>query len=66
MRPNVPLVLNFGSCTWPPFVGQLGPFGEAMKKYKDQADFIIIYISEAHPSDEWKVSGDNQELVFTF
>ena len=62
MRSNVPLVLNFGSCTWPPFVGQLSRFGQVMEEYKNKVDFIIVYISEAHPSDEWKVSSPNQEL----
>ena len=65
MRSNVPLVLNFGSCTWPPFVGQLSRFGEVMEEYKNKVDFIIVYISEAHPSDGWVVSGENQELGWT-
>jgi len=59
-RSNVPLVLNFGSCTWPPFVGQLSAFGEMMKRFHGQADFIIVYIAEAHPNDEWKLGGKNQ------
>ena len=56
MRPGVPLVLNFGSCSWPPFRRALKEFGELKKRFK-KVDFCIIYIQEAHPTDEWSFDG---------
>ena len=48
-----PLVLNFGSCTWPPFVEKLARFNEIIAEFCDAADFLLIYIEEAHPTDGW-------------
>ena len=44
-----PLVLNFGSCSWPPFMAKLGQFGKMSAKFSSVADFLTVYISEAHP-----------------
>lgn len=49
-----PLILNFGSCTWPPFVAKLSEFKKLVDEFCDKADFLIIYIEEAHASDGWK------------
>ncbi|OWF40597.1 type I iodothyronine deiodinase-like [Mizuhopecten yessoensis] len=46
-----PLVLNFGSCTSPPFMAKLAEFKEIARDFADVADFITIYIVEAHASD---------------
>ena len=46
-----PLVINFGNCTWPPFVGDLADFVELVKEFQGVADFVIIYIEEAHPNN---------------
>ena len=62
IRPGVPLVLNFGSCTWPPFVGALDSFSQIMKKFP-KFDYCIIYISEAHPFDGWKIDNPEQPEV---
>ena len=53
-RQNRPLVLNFGSCTWPPFVAELSKFNRLVDEFGDKADFLTIYIEEAHASDGWK------------
>ena len=53
MRPGVPLVLNFGSCSWPPFMAKLQKFRNIVKDYNGIADFAVVYIEEAHPSDGW-------------
>lgn len=54
-RGERPLVLNFGSCSWPPFFIRLkNDFTKVVRDYADVADFKVIYISEAHPSDGWK------------
>lgn len=49
-----PLVLNFGSCTWPPFIKKLEHFKDLIARFGHVADFLIVYIAEAHPSDGWK------------
>jgi hypothetical protein len=34
-------------------------------RYKDQARFLTVYISEAHPDDEWQTDS-NREQKFVF
>jgi len=48
-----PLVINFGSSSWRPFLTKLREFGEIVRDFADIADFVIVYIEEAHPSDGW-------------
>ncbi len=51
LSPSRPTVLNFGSCTWPPFMAQLERIKELQASFGHVADFITIYIDEAHPFD---------------
>lgn len=52
---NRPLVLNFGSCSWPPFFIRLqNDFSKVVREFADVADFLVVYISEAHPTDGWR------------
>ena len=46
-----PLVVNFGSGSRPPFMANLGKFGSLRQNFSKVADFVTIYIAEAHPSD---------------
>lgn len=48
-----PLVLNFGSLTCPIFVSQLNEFQKMANHFSHIADFCVVYIEEAHPSDGW-------------
>lgn len=48
-----PLVVNFGSSSWRPFLTKLRDFGDIVRDFADVADFVIVYIEEAHPSDGW-------------
>ena len=65
-RGSRPLVLNFGNYTWPPFIAKLQAFSKLIKDFADVADFAIIYIAEAHPSDGWyfNVSFFRNHLVY--
>jgi len=55
VRGNRPLVVNFGSCSWPPFFIRLqNDFTKVVRDFADVADFLVVYISEAHPSDGWR------------
>ncbi len=44
-------VLNFGSCTWPPFMAHMEEVRRVHASYSKLANFITIYIEEAHPND---------------
>uniref|UniRef100_A0A3P9JPS2 Iodothyronine deiodinase n=1 Tax=Oryzias latipes TaxID=8090 RepID=A0A3P9JPS2_ORYLA len=48
-----PLVVNFGSATCPPFISHLPAFRQLVEDFSDVADFLLVYIDEAHPSDGW-------------
>ena len=52
-RPGVPLVLNFGSNSWPPFNVDSKSFLKLKNQYEGQMDFAYVYIEEAHPTGEW-------------
>lgn len=45
---NRPLILNFGSCTWPSFMLKFHEFNKLIQDFGSTADFLIIYIEEAH------------------
>ncbi len=57
-QPGQPLVLNFGSCSWPPFIAELADFKKIVADFADIADFTTIYISEAHSTDGWNFPGN--------
>jgi len=33
------------------------------ERFKDQAEFVTIYIKEAHPTDEWQMDSNEKEGV---
>ena len=47
-----PVVLMFGSFTCGPFCRGSGNVEAIYKNYEEKADFVFVYIREAHPSDE--------------
>ena len=65
-QPGRPLVVNFGSSSWRPFVVKLRDFGEIVRDFSDIADFIIVYIEEAHPSDGWALKVSSSLLIADF
>ena len=48
-----PLVVNFGSCTWPEFMADLQKFSRICRVFQQDVDFLLLYIEEAHPTDGW-------------
>lgn len=59
MEPGMPLILNMGSFTWPPFACNTNAMMSIYDSYcsgeKCDARFLTIYIEEAHADDEWKL-----------
>jgi hypothetical protein len=51
-----PVVLVFGNITCGPFRTQAGNVEKLFQRYKDRAEFLMIYVREAHPSDGWHMS----------
>ena len=58
-----PLVINFGSCSWPPFIEKLAEVTCLYHEYKSLADFLTIYIQEAHATDGWAVEKNAYEIA---
>lgn len=52
-RGNRPLVVNFCSWTCPIFRARVGEFLSIVREFGDVADFLTVYVEEAHPSDGW-------------
>lgn len=52
-RRNRPLVVNFCSWTCPVFRARVDEFLSIAREFSDVADFLTVYIEEAHPSDGW-------------
>jgi alkylhydroperoxidase family enzyme/thiol-disulfide isomerase/thioredoxin len=48
-----PTVLIFGNFTCGPFRSQAGNVEKLYERYKQRANFYLIYVREAHPSDGW-------------
>ena len=55
-----PLVLIFGNFTCGPFREHAGSLYVLARRYRDRANFLIVYTREAHPTDGW-VLPDNQQ-----
>jgi len=53
-----PLVLNFGSCTWAPYLAEMREFNKLAADYAGCVDFLSVYIQEMHASDSWKYEGN--------
>ena len=50
-----PLVVVFGSCTCPVIIAKLDQMLDVHHELADIADFVMIYVQEAHPDDGWRM-----------
>lgn len=55
-RTKRPQVLVFGSFTCNRFRAQSGDVETVYRRYKDRADFVAVYVREAHPTDGWSLA----------
>jgi hypothetical protein len=60
-----PLVLVFGSFTCGPFRGQSGNVEKLYRRYKGRANFLMVYVREAHPTDGWRMESNDRSGVVT-
>jgi peroxiredoxin len=58
-----PVVLVFGSYTWPPFRREVPALNALYDKYNQQVTFLIVYILEAHPSDVWQTKNNLKDKI---
>jgi len=55
-----PVVLVFGNFTCGPFRSQAGNVEKLYRMYKDRANFVMIYVREAHPTDGWSMESNDR------
>ena len=60
-----PVVLVFGNFTCGPFRSQAGNVEKLYRRYKDRAEFVMVYVREAHPIDGWRMDGNEEVGVAT-
>lgn len=58
-----PVALVFGSYTCPPFRGEISPLTEVYERHRDQAEFFLVYIQEAHPDDGWQMEINHDDKI---
>ena len=56
-QPGRPLVLALGSCTSSTYLSALPALAALSSTYAGRADFVLVYVEEAHPSDGWRRDG---------
>src|SRR2546428_7368394 len=59
-RGKEPVVLFFGSYTCKPFREEIALLEDTYGKFKDRAQFFLVYINEAHPTDGLIAPGNEQ------
>jgi hypothetical protein len=64
-RGKRPVVLVFGSCTCPPFRRQIAELEKLYAAHKEQADFYLVYIREAHPGSKIPEINGGQPIAQT-
>ena len=60
-----PVVLIFGSFTCGPFRSHTGNIEKLYRTYKDRANFVMVYVREAHPTDGWRMESNDRFGVTT-
>src|SRR5207344_3214056 len=50
-----PVVLVLGNYTCTPFRGLYKQIEDVKKKYGKDAEFLMVYVREAHPTDGWRM-----------
>lgn len=54
-----PVVLVLGNFTCGPFRGMYVDVENVVERYRDKAEFLMVYVREAHPTDGWAMSANS-------
>src|SRR5262249_12530239 len=60
-----PVVLVFGNFTCGPFRSQAGNIEKLYRQYRGRANFIMVYVREAHPTDGRRMESNDRVRVVT-
>ncbi len=55
-----PVVLVFGNFTCGPFRSSAGDVEKLQRLYGDRAEFVMVYVREAHPTDGWSMDSNDR------
>lgn len=58
-----PLILIFGNFTCGPFRMASGDVEKLYERYSDKAEFAMVYVREAHPTDGWHMPSNDRHEV---
>lgn len=58
-----PVVLVFGNFTCGPFRSFYPEVEALFERYRDQANFLMVYVREAHPTDGWAMKANERAGV---
>lgn len=58
-----PLVLVFGNFTCGPFRAHSGNVERVHRRHKDESEFLMVYVREAHPTNGWRMTDNDQKGV---
>lgn len=53
-----PVVLVLGNFTCGPFRGLYAEIENVVGRYRDKAEFVMVYVREAHPTDGWAMESN--------
>jgi thiol-disulfide isomerase/thioredoxin len=60
---KMPVVLIFGNYTCGPFRQMFPDYDLIAKRYRDQVQFLGVYVREAHPADGWAMESNSANGV---
>ncbi len=58
LRGTKPIVLVFGNFTCGPFRSMYPLVDDLKQRYQDKAEFLAVYVREAHPADGWRMGSN--------
>lgn len=58
-----PVVLVFGNFSCGPFRAQYQAVEALKQRYADRAEFVGVYVREAHPTDGWRMASNDESKV---
>lgn len=63
MLAEKPAIVIFGSYTCPQFRSAAAELNDLYQRYRDQAQFVMVYVHEAHTSENWQSTVNAREDI---